>query len=622
MQDTKPAGNVRNPEKTAAADAARRLEQLEKANAELRAMLEKANSTIASGKEQIKKLKREAARAGILESQLGSVCLFLAGISIAASEQLRQYLSESREEIPDVLLDEMRELLKDVAARVDHAGGITGLAAWYLNRFSEKSSRRIAKVVDPKGPLQEMVGEAARTVAAIDEAEKKFNNVIDLAGECARKAAEDDPGNPKLEAFNNISRAAENVKPENAREALEEGVKALKTAGRKRLAAKDGELPVYRPLKPFPGVMVCPRCGGETRWTRWDTFEKAIRTIKFAMENCIETGLANYEVWDCTKCGFRHLHMDSRLPLPVTVGGTVSQDMAIDAAMLVTAGVPLNRFEKITGSSRAQMGSSTLGRNIHMFATAAAGNSLFNGILASVKQRSCLVVDETPFNVNQKNGRSVRKLENTAKQAYVLAVTNVDGDDRPFRIYFGLESRSAASIKKVVGDWKFEKAVTDAYAAYPVVFGAREGGGVIHQSCLVHFRRRVIVSLGGSGDMEATEENIRILTEKVKDPDETTTTMLAVANGLAAIYRAEEETRRRPGESREDHIERVRLSRQQVAAPVMDSIDTLMGLLKEGQTEAKGSRYSRKGSDPAADAVVYYFNNREELRTFLAQTPG
>lgn len=87
---------------------------------------------------------------------------------------------------------------------------------------------------------------------------------------------------------------------------------------------------------------------------------------------------------------------------------------------------------------------------------------------------------------------------------------------------------------------------------------------------------------------------------------------------LRKLYGWEETKTRQKGESREQQLELILRYRREHCAPLMDSVDEIMLALAEKYAIEKNERWSlaREGS-AICKAVIFWLNNRKELRSFL-----
>lgn len=87
---------------------------------------------------------------------------------------------------------------------------------------------------------------------------------------------------------------------------------------------------------------------------------------------------------------------------------------------------------------------------------------------------------------------------------------------------------------------------------------------------------------------------------------------------LRKLYGWEETKTRQKDESREQQLERILRYRREHCPPLIDSVDEIMLALAEKYAVEKNERWSlvREGS-AIGKAVIFWLNNRKELRSFL-----
>ena len=90
---------------------------------------------------------------------------------------------------------------------------------------------------------------------------------------------------------------------------------------------------------------------------------------------------------------------------------------------------------------------------------------------------------------------------------------------------------------------------------------------------------------------------------------------------MSKIYGYEKANKRQPGESEESFAQRVREHRQKYARALMEHFDTIMAELAVSQCNqtAAGKYVVKNKASAIAQAVCYYMNRRESLKTFLSE---
>lgn len=78
-------------------------------------------------------------------------------------------------------------------------------------------------------------------------------------------------------------------------------------------------------------------------------------------------------------------------------------------------------------------------------------------------------------------------------------MTSADSSGEPITLYSYSPTRSAENIGKVLTGFKFKTLITDGYSGYGTLLRERlnlkEDDSVQHQSCLVHLRRQILLTV-------------------------------------------------------------------------------------------------------------------------------
>ena len=310
--------------------------------------------------------------------------------------------------------------------------------------------------------------------------------------------------------------------------------------------------------------------------------------------------------------------------MPVSIRqGTIGQPLAVELGVLLAAGIPGNKIEKQFGALQddLQLGTDTLMRNVNRWTQEGAGKYLLERIKAKGSENNIIEFDETPFDVQQLTGRSVKKLEGSARQGYVLAASSVPGQDFQFSVYTSLRGRSAAEIKAKLLPWRPEKIVTDGYAGYTSIMKSLEGTKDEirgRQVCLVHLRRKVLAALDADD-----------ISEVIVGPDGASAAkqrfakgcpqflLCMIVDGFRKLYTAEASVVRSAGESYGTYLGRVKTMREEYSRPLMNDIDRIFReLARENAAMDKGKWIKLRDSN-LAEAVVFYLNNEKEMKAFL-----
>lgn len=347
------------------------------------------------------------------------------------------------------------------------------------------------------------------------------------------------------------------------------------------------------------------------------------KNINLELADVLSQCQTQIAVSQCPACHSVHADIDDNAPLPVLPNQTVSQETLIEMMSLVHNGMPLNRCQSVF-LEPMRLGNDTISRQ-RLLWTKIYLQPLVKAILKSCRDTEVLLSDETTYDCLQSQGKgSSQVLEKTSSQSYVLALSNASAEVRPFLSYHYMRSRSATCINEVINEHGFnpDVLVSDGYAAYPSVI-KQSLPTTGHQSCLIHFRREIYRAL----DVEQLMNEFKNLTNKELKAHfrqqvlegNTMMVLMSVLDGLSQVYQHENTVReRRSDETLQEYYDRVRQIRRSKIKPIMDSIDKVMKGLASEATELKGGRYVKKGSAYWAAACVYYMNQRDALRYFLA----
>lgn len=325
----------------------------------------------------------------------------------------------------------------------------------------------------------------------------------------------------------------------------------------------------------------------------------------------------------CPVCNSVNADIDDKAPLPVLPNQTVSQETLIEAMNLVHNGMPLNRYLSVF-LEPMRLGNDTISRQRLQWHEIYR-KPLVKAILESSRDTEVLISDETTYDCLQSQGKgSSSALQNTASQSYVLALSNASQSLHPFLSYHDMRSRSATCINEVISEHGFnpDVLVSDGYAAYPSVI-KQNMPTTGRQSCLIHFRREIYRALDLERLMgefkDLTDEETKAFFRDKASEGNPTILLMSVLAGLSEIYKYENSVRKRDeNETLQEFYARVKKVRRSKIKPLMDGIDTVMKSLASDTTELKGGRYVKKGSAYWAAACVYYMNQRDALRYFLA----
>lgn len=303
----------------------------------------------------------------------------------------------------------------------------------------------------------------------------------------------------------------------------------------------------------------------------------------------------------------------------------ITIDTLVAAADVVNSGMPLNRVEDVF-FPELKTGSSTLSENLHQMGKYA--KPLIEAIEKQAHRESVIIADETPFDILQAEGRGHQKAdgeegEETGTRSYMQAVTSTEGSETPFVLYYPMAGRSTDCIAKVLTPFEATCIMSDGYAAYGKLIRETKSN-THHASCLVHWRREVLKAADLENQNRFIErvsgkKAIGSYSERIVNGD-ALPILNSVLLAVSKIFAEEKSVITMAGESRQDYLKRLGEHRQEYEKPYMDKIDLLMNQLGQmANLKARGKNYKVDTADKTfySDAVVYYFNRREELRYFL-----
>lgn len=248
-----------------------------------------------------------------------------------------------------------------------------------------------------------------------------------------------------------------------------------------------------------------------------------------------------------------------------------------------------------------------------MWATDGIGCILTKQIKAVARQAEYVGADETKFPVQEK--------ESESGTAHLLVCSTGLEQERPFAVYEYLPSRQGQSLAAHLKNWQFRVLTHDGYEGYTSAF--REQGldsrDIVTQVCLVHARSRICnaVNIDHFADIASQDDGALLAASRFEEHSRQYLLCMALA-ALSKLYGWEETKTRQKGESREQQFERILRYRREHCTALMDSIDEIMMALAEKYAVERNGRWylAREGS-AIGKVVIFWLNNRNELRSFL-----
>ena len=360
----------------------------------------------------------------------------------------------------------------------------------------------------------------------------------------------------------------------------------------------------------------CKKCSADM--VKASSFTETMRRRAETCLNNLETLTSQQDVYICPKCGEVHVVLPEDADHPVNSSRTVAASMLIELAAGLYSGIPLQRQIKELQKTMC-FGHDTISYNLHDLARYYL-RPLAKLYESSLKQTKVLIADETVFPILEAQGRGCCANENEDEQRtknYLLALTTADNAQDPIYTLNYLESRSAEAIGAVITkDFSFETLVSDGYSAYRTVLKSL-GENRKHQSCLIHYRRKLINALSSSSFLKELQKSG--LTEKEKQQEiskrvkqsEATTSLLVCIEALSKLYSLQAQLSEETGEK-----ERIEIRKRQ--GKLMESIDSVMAYQAAKLCQTTNTKSYRKGAGGLyAAACAYYMNQREEFKVFL-----
>lgn len=551
-----------------------------------------------------------------------------------ATARLGTFILKKIESQPDLItkedIEQILKIVDDTSLRAPSTLEYTDFHKYLSNWHSEKSVYNLGRPLDDQKSKEDAKAEAEEEASekaadATQEAGNSITRSIDLLDKAIRtvdselKLSSNDPTVIKAGETDSAVRAGTNILNFPEPEALDKEKK--KSRGRLAVNLKDTD----RRIKGIPSDTQCPHCK-HTGMVQKDSLIKKLRDAKESLSGFIELISAEFPLMYCPFCRTHHIKHPEGVSPPVSPGSTVGQSLVIEAAhMHVRHSVSLNKVGTLLGRCYVMLSHNTLPANVHRLAMFGGLKELLFQILMECKAANKnLVIDETPFPVNQMMGKSKVSTEETSSP-YLLSWTSSPYSERPFTMYMLMKDRSGESIVETMKGWAPSCIVTDGYKGYiKLLKELKLDFTKRRQVCLVHWRRKLLAALNIKA-LEAvalTDDGVRIAAQEIIQGN-ANYLLSQVAYAMRLIYAYESRLVLQEGESIEQYEARVSESRNKYARPLMDNIDEIMKRLAvdhAGQKKENG-RYSKKDGGAFCESVVYYMNNRDNMRVFL-DNPG
>lgn len=443
-------------------------------------------------------------------------------------------------------------------------------------------------------------------------------------------AAENEPAEAPADAADESKTPAEPAEPMTP-QARRRNAHGPHQQGRKPNRSQLREIALQNPLT--PEVMKALGCTG------WETWGEQTFNIKHMLDR-LTNRLADVKV--TIELGFNELQkvvstITSRTPVPVSPNKLVGLDTVIELALMQYKGMPIHRWYELC-LRKSGCGETTFLDALDELASIYL-DPIVKSIMEELSTANVLLADETTFTCLARQGRGVSlPAGKTSSSNWILALTNMEEAGNTSVAFLPLISRSADSMKLALEEAGFKQLapmalVTDAFGGYPKLVEDGILTPEVVQICLIHLRRRVCEAAGFSAwkdamrflsgqTQNADAKNVREHLEEVITQGHPKLVCYGIVEAIRKIYATEKTLKRKPTETKADHLRRVSEKRRKYSAPLMELIHR--GVLKLApkyakQTKSGGWVANGEGRDQAISTmVVYALNHWQNLTTFLS----
>lgn len=574
--------------------------------AALKKLLEKAEAKIARKEDQLKeeRQKRKDAEAAIITAYM-----LFPSLQKLSAESITELL-QLFENDPTVALDRLTVLLQELA------DGFTSLTKnKVIQRLFAGGTEKIGRPKRQKNaPAANDVDTAkdnvAKAVRALKKRQDELRRTQEVAAEAAKKAAQEIPGNDALAA---ASRIADTAEPEIQEFERQPSV-GRQFAEAKADARSDSEEKLDNPT--------CPHCHQAGNIITGRLLGKKLRSVASQLNETADFVDTQTENCYCNKCR-KIFCVCTNDDVPAKPKREMGQSLLIAATQLYCNGMPLNKVMQLLFPEKAQLGKDTLGENLHTWALDTL-KPLAECIFHVMYKQHTLLMDETPLTVLQSKGQGIcqnPKDGDLRSKDYIGVQCSAPGATQQCIRFIYLGSRSGERIHETLKDVQAKVLVTDGYAPYASYCQGADRPTA--QNCIVHLRRYLLDALSIPNiNKYLFDTNPDEAVKKAKSKFESGSSafmLCSVLQAFSKIYGYEKTLKRKPGETDEQHRQRVLQCRQKYAKPLMDDVDIIMcELAKKLTIQTKSGTYeSANKTFQEGGAVAYYMNRRQSFRTFL-----
>ena len=584
----------------------------------LRAELAKANALLVEKDKELARVRKEKSGEFNAEQLAREIRIELNQSFIAQLQEVPH-----SDDLPEALKDRLTAFIASVIQSQLDTLHLKGLGAYLLTKGSERTAKEFhsagkqLKNLDGKLKISDskLAKEIAKKTLSIAENQTKADSVTNALNRSLSSLSDKEAATPILKAQLSISQHEE---PERFK-----GEK-VELKGRQKLDSKpDGD---RNPQTLINTEWCCTQCGDNhsVEANTVQTYSEFMHSIFEGLETLLMKDQCERRIVRCPKCGRLHVEMGSRVesyPASPCPTSQISIGLVTSAAAITASGIPMNRvMTLLCQSEEMQLGKNSVAQAVHRtFSPTGAFGKLLGKIISVAQQQDWPVdVDGTPIDVLQPMGKSKVKTEKPSKQNYFLAITTVPEAKYPVTSFNLINGRSTDAIKQVLSDWHFDAFASDAYGGYKSILQKMGRTRCGHQSCLVHFRRQLLAccNIPELARLVNQDDAQEILKERLIS-NAAEYVISSAIDAMRKIYVYEHQNERRSDESLEEWLSRVKKCRDVHQRPLMDAIDVLMMHLAETYAIADAGHWKQATVGEISKAVVYYMNNRDELRYFL-----
>ena len=369
----------------------------------------------------------------------------------------------------------------------------------------------------------------------------------------------------------------------------------------------------------------CNECGGNTEILETGKIVSEVLSGCDALKDLVSNCKNIHQVEICQNCGHVKIAVNDKQDLPVVPNRMIGLDPMFVACHYLHKGLPLNNLISEV-REKLEIGHDTFSYNLHDFVRIYI-KPIYLQILNAAKEEDVLVLDGTPFDCLETQGKRVSKNPMAdadgkpyiSSSNYILGITTPHHADTQLSVYGYLPKRNYESVAAIIDDsFKFTNLVTDAHPAYDEL--AKKHNAKL-QNCLTHLRRYLLSGF----DVTAYLKQLEPLPEKAwldiiqKDISEENDKyfIYAAFTAINQIYANEKDIDYSlTGDKLREQILKVR----EKSKDVLSRASIIMSEMEKRHLvpSKSGKRLVKKKGDPFADATAYWYNNKDKFEIFIS----